>query len=108
MLAGIPGASGRRASSRARLVFHSDNGRLDVDNELLESVPQLRLDDPGIARSRANRVVEISANRTTIERVARRFGLQPRRLEGDTAYGTVGLLKWLVDRQITPHIPAWD
>jgi len=36
-------------------------------------------------------------------RVARRFGLQPRRLAGDTAYGAVGLLKWLVDRQITPH-----
>jgi len=38
-----------------------------------------------------------------IVRVARRFGLQPRRLAGDTAYGAVGLLKWLVDRQITPH-----
>ena len=37
-----------------------------------------------------------------IVRVARRFGLQPRRLAGDTAYGAVGLLKWLVDRQITP------
>ena len=43
-----------------------------------------------------------------IERAARRFGLQPRRLAGDTAYGAVGLLKWLVDRQITPHIPVWD
>jgi hypothetical protein len=43
-----------------------------------------------------------------IERVAHRFGLQPRRLAGDTAYGAVGLLKWLVDRQITPHIPVWD
>src|SRR5215831_17470126 len=58
--------------------------------------------------TRANRVVEISVTRTMIERVARRFGLQPQRLAGDTVYGTVSLLKWLVDRQITPHIPVWD
>jgi hypothetical protein len=43
-----------------------------------------------------------------IEHVARRFGLQPQRLAGDTVYGAVSLLKWLVDRQITPHIPVWD
>ena len=33
---------------------------------------------------------------------------RPRRLAGDTVYGAVRLLKWLVDRQITPHIPVWD
>ena len=27
---------------------------------------------------------------------------------GDTVYGAVRLLKWLVDRKITPHIPVWD
>jgi hypothetical protein len=27
---------------------------------------------------------------------------------GDTAYGAARLLKWLVDRGITPHIPVWD
>jgi hypothetical protein len=27
---------------------------------------------------------------------------------GDTAYGAVRLLKWLVDRKITPHVPVWD
>ena len=43
-----------------------------------------------------------------IERVKDRFDLQPRRLAGDTVYGAVRLLKWLVDRQITPHIPVWD
>jgi hypothetical protein len=30
------------------------------------------------------------------------------RLAGDSAYGAVGLLKWLVDRKITPHVPVWD
>ena len=43
-----------------------------------------------------------------MERVRRRFDLQPQRLAGDTAYGAVRLLKWLVDRQIMPHIPVWD
>ena len=43
-----------------------------------------------------------------IERVKDRFDLQPRRLAGDTVYGAVRLLKWLVDRQIAPHIPVWD
>ena len=46
--------------------------------------------------------------RTMLDRVGRRFGLRPQRLAGDTAYGAVRLLKWLVDRNITPHIPVWD
>jgi hypothetical protein len=56
----------------------------------------------------ANRVAEIAITRTMIERVKKRFNLQPRRLAGDTAYGAARLLKWLVDRGITPHIPVWD
>jgi hypothetical protein len=43
-----------------------------------------------------------------MDRVRRRFDLQPQRLADDTAYGAVRLLKWLVDRSITPHIPVWD
>jgi transposase len=74
-------------------------------NYLIDNKAGIILDAEG---TRANRVVEISVTRTMIERVARRFGLQPQRLAGDTAYGAVSLLKWLVDRQITPHIPVWD
>jgi Transposase DDE domain len=37
-----------------------------------------------------------------------RFGMTPQRLAGDTAYGTGRLLKWLVDRGVTPHVPVWD
>ena len=58
--------------------------------------------------TRANRIAEIAITETMIERVKNRFDLQPRRLAGDTVYGAVRLLKWLVDRQITPHIPVWD
>jgi Transposase DDE domain len=43
-----------------------------------------------------------------IERVKRRFDLQPQRLAGDSVYGAVRLLKWLADRKIAPHVPVWD
>ena len=43
-----------------------------------------------------------------LERVGRRFNLRPQRLAGDTVYGAVRLLKWLVDHKITPHVPVWD
>jgi hypothetical protein len=43
-----------------------------------------------------------------VDRVERRFNLRPQRLAGDTVYGAVRLLKWLVDRNITPHVPVWD
>src|SRR4051794_19948852 len=57
---------------------------------------------------RANRVIEIAVAQTMVDRVRRRFALRPQRLAGDTAYGAVRLLKWLVDRNITPHVPVWD
>ena len=56
----------------------------------------------------ANRIMEIAVTQTMVDRVRHRFDLQPQRLAGDTAYGAVRLLKWLVDRKITPHIPVWD
>jgi transposase len=58
--------------------------------------------------TRANRTEEIAVTQTMVERVRRRFDLQPQRLAGDTVYGAVRLLKWLVDRKITPHVPVWD
>jgi hypothetical protein len=51
--------------------------------------------------------VEIAVTQTMVDRVERGFDLGPRRLAGDTAYGAVRLLKWLVDRNITPHVPVW-
>ena len=58
--------------------------------------------------TRANRTVEITVAQSMLERVSRCFDLWPQRLAGDTVYGAVRLLKWLVDRQITPHVPVWD
>jgi transposase len=74
-------------------------------NYLIDNKAGIILDAEG---TRANRIVEIAATQTMMDRVRRRFDLQPQRLAGDTAYGAVRLLKWLVDRGITPHIPVWD
>jgi transposase len=74
-------------------------------NYLIDNKAGIIIDAAG---SRANRTVEIAVTQTMVERVERRFDLRPRRLAGDTAYGAVRLLKWLVDRNIAPHVPVWD
>ena len=74
-------------------------------NYLIDNKVGIILDAAG---TRANRAVEIAVTQAMVDRVERRFDLRPRRLAGDTAYGAVRLLKWLVDRNITPHVPVWD
>jgi transposase len=74
-------------------------------NYLIDNKVGIILDAEG---TRANRIEEIAVAQTMMDRVARRFDLRPERLAGDTAYGAVRLLKWLMDREITPHIPVWD
>src|SRR5271157_1502984 len=74
-------------------------------NYLIDNKAGIIIDAEG---TRANRIVEIAVTQSMMDRVRRRFDLQPQRLAGDTAYGAVRLLKWLVDRGITPHIPVWD
>jgi transposase len=74
-------------------------------NYLIDNKAGIIVDAEG---TRANRIAEIAITETMIERVKNRFDLQPRRLAGDTVYGAVRLLKWLVDRQIAPHIPVWE
>jgi transposase len=74
-------------------------------NYLIDNKAGIIVDAEG---TRANRIMEIAVAQTMMERVGRRFGLWPQRLAGDTVYGAVRLLKWLVDRGITPHIPVWD
>jgi len=74
-------------------------------NYLIDNKVGIIVDAEG---TRANRTVEISITETMIERAKRRFDLRPQRLAGDSVYGAVRLLKWLVDRKITPHVPVWD
>jgi transposase len=52
---------------------------------------------------------EVAATKVMVDRIQDRFGLKPKRLIADTAYGTGEFLGWLVkQRKITPHIPVWD
>ncbi len=51
----------------------------------------------------------VDSTRTMIDRVERRFNIKPKRLIGDTAYGTAELLHWMVnDKAIEPHVPVWE
>jgi hypothetical protein len=57
----------------------------------------------------AHRTEETNATKTMIDRVEERFDLKPKRLIGDTAYGSAAMLGWLVgEKQIEPHISVWD
>src|SRR5262245_42041943 len=51
---------------------------------------------------------EVAATRIMIDRTERAFGLKPKRLTAETAYGTGKLLAWLLGRDIAPHIPVWE
>ena len=55
------------------------------------------------------RPAETLAARRMIDRVHDRFDLFPKKLVGDTGYGSAEMLGWLVEeRGIEPHIPVWD
>lgn len=57
----------------------------------------------------AHRTAEVNATKTMIERVEKRFAMQPKRLIGDTAYGTAEFLGWIVkEKAIAPHVPLWE
>jgi transposase len=57
----------------------------------------------------ANRSQEVDSTKVMVDRVEQRFGLKPRRLVGDTAYGTAEMLSWMVnEKHIAPHVPVWD
>ena len=51
---------------------------------------------------------EVAATRTMIDRTEQTFGIKPKRLTADTAYGTGKLLAWLLGKDIAPHIPVWE
>ena len=56
-----------------------------------------------------SKTAEANATKAMIERVEAKFSMRPRRLVGDTNYGTAAMLGWLVEQKgIAPHIPVWD
>ncbi len=56
-----------------------------------------------------NKAAEVAETQAMLERVEEQFGLKPRRLVGDTNYGSAAMLGWLVDdKGIEPHVPVWE
>ena len=51
---------------------------------------------------------EVKCTEIMIKRTERVFGLKPKRLMADTAYGTGKFLRFVVDANIAPYIPVWE
>jgi transposase len=57
----------------------------------------------------AYRIAEVDAAKLMIDRTEDRFGLKPKRLMGDAAYGSAEILGWIVDEKgIAPHVSLMD
>jgi hypothetical protein len=62
----------------------------------------------GVEATPARTYDEVAATKPMLERTEKIFGLKPKRLAADTAYGTGKFLAWIVSKGITPHIPVRD
>jgi transposase len=59
-----------------------------------------------VEATRANLKDEVASAKVMVERVEKRFEMKPKRLIGDTAYGSAEILGWMVDEKaIEPHVP---
>ena len=78
---------------------YATNYLIDVKNAVIVDVEA----------STALRQAEVTAAKRMIERVQEDLGIWPRKLIGDTGYGSAEMLAWLVhERDIEPHIPVFD
>lgn len=94
-----PASRWTAARSKETFYAYSTNYLIDTDAGIIVDVEA----------TPANRTFEVASTRTMMERVEERFEMKPKKLIGDTAYGTAELLGWLVEEQsITPHVPVWD
>ena len=87
------------AKANKRVQFgYGLNYLIDIANAIIVDV------EPTPART----YDEVESTKTMLDRTRRRFGLKPKRLLADTAYGISRFLDWLVSRRIAPHIPVRD
>jgi transposase len=94
-----PAAQWTGAMKGAAFFAYADNYLIDVKCGVIVDVEA----------SRAIRQAEVGASQTMIERTQERFGLKPKWLAADTAYGSGANLNWLAkDKEIAPHIPVID
>jgi len=87
------------AKANKRVQFgYGLNYLIDIANAIIVDV------EPTPART----YDEVESTKTMLDRTERRFGLKPKRLAADTAYGISRFLDWLVTHRIAPHIPVRD
>ena len=78
---------------------YSTNYLIDTDNAIIMDVEA----------TTAIRQAEVLAAKRMIERTKESFALHPRRLLGDSAYGSAEMLGWLVSEHgIEPHVTVFD
>jgi transposase len=94
-----PAAQWTGALRNAAFFAYADNYLIDVKFGVIMDVEA----------SRAIRQAEVGASRTMIERTEACFGIKPKWLAADTAYGSAPNLDWLVnEKDIAPHVPVID
>jgi transposase len=94
-----PAAQWTGANRGQAFFAYATNYLIDTENAVILDVEA----------SRAIRQAEVGASRTMLDRTAERFGLTPKQLIADSAYGSADNLAWLVkERKIEPHIPVID
>jgi len=94
-----PAASYTAAPGGPAFYAYSNNYLVDTGHGIIMDVES----------TTANRTQEAESTKTMVDRVEDRFGIKPKRLIGDTAYGTAAMLNWIVEiKQIEPHTPVWQ
>ena len=94
-----PAAQWTGALRSAAFFAYADNYLIDVKFGVIMDVEA----------SRAIRQAEVGASRKMIARTEACFGIRPKWLAADTAYGSAPNLDWLVNEKgIAPHIPVID
>jgi transposase len=90
----------RWTASRGKAQFaYSTNYIVDVECGIIVDVEA----SPG------NRIDEVNCTPVMLDRIESTYQLKPKRLMGDTFYGTSKMLGYLVDEKgIEPHVRVWD
>lgn len=62
-----------------------------------------------VEASSVSKTAESNATKLMVDRVEEKYDIKPKRLVGDTNYGTAPMLDWMVHgKGIEPHVPVWD
>jgi len=99
---------GKVSTSDPEAAWASKGGPIHLsyyDNYLIDNASAIIVD---VEATPARTSQEIVAARRMLERVELTFGVAPTTLSADKSYGTGPFLAWLIDRNITPHVPVLD